>query len=61
MAGLTWGGFQTFQIGLTNLDKFSYPGGFSSAEMFNPETDLPDSKAGFLSACLGKFISKHFR
>lgn len=40
MAGLSWGGFQTFQIGLNNLDKFSYLGGFSGAGMFNPETDL---------------------
>jgi len=40
MAGLSWGGFQTFQIALTNLDKFSYIGGFSGAGMFNPQTDL---------------------
>jgi enterochelin esterase-like enzyme len=40
MAGLSWGGFQTFQIVLNNLDKFSYIGGFSGAGMFNPETDL---------------------
>jgi enterochelin esterase-like enzyme len=31
MAGLSWGGFQTFQITLTNLDKFAYIGGFSGA------------------------------
>lgn len=40
MAGLSWGGFQTFQIALNNLDKFSYIGGFSGAGMFNPQTDL---------------------
>ena len=40
MAGLSWGGFQSFQIVLNNLDKFSYLGGFSGAGMFNPETDL---------------------
>jgi len=40
MAGLSWGGFQTFQIGLNNLDKFSYLGGFSGAGMFNPATEL---------------------
>ncbi|MBP9019843.1 MAG: alpha/beta hydrolase-fold protein [Candidatus Neomarinimicrobiota bacterium] len=40
MAGLSWGGFQTFQITLNNLDKFSYIGGFSGAGMFNPETEL---------------------
>ena len=40
MAGLSWGGFQTFQIALNNLDKFAYMGGFSGAGLFRPETDL---------------------
>ena len=31
MAGLSWGGKQTFDITLTNLDKFSFIGGFSGA------------------------------
>ena len=31
MAGLSWGGHQTFDIVLTNLDKFSYIGTFSGA------------------------------
>ncbi len=31
MAGLSWGGRQTFDITLTNLDKFAYIGGFSAA------------------------------
>jgi enterochelin esterase-like enzyme len=31
MAGLSWGGFQTFNITLNNLDKFAYIGGFSGA------------------------------
>lgn len=31
MAGLSWGGHQTFDIALTNLDKFSYIGTFSGA------------------------------
>ena len=31
MAGLSWGGHQTFDIVLTNLDKFSYMGTFSGA------------------------------
>lgn len=31
MAGLSWGGLQTFNITLNNLDKFSYIGGFSGA------------------------------
>jgi enterochelin esterase-like enzyme len=40
MAGLSWGGFQTFQIVLNNLDKFSYIEGFSGAGIFNPQADL---------------------
>jgi enterochelin esterase family protein len=36
MAGLSWGGFQTFGTTLTNLDKFSYIGGFSGAGTINP-------------------------
>ncbi|PPK88474.1 enterochelin esterase family protein [Neolewinella xylanilytica] len=31
MAGLSMGGFQTFQTTMTNLDKFAYVGGFSGA------------------------------
>ncbi len=31
MAGLSWGGKQTFDTTLTNLDKFAYIGGFSGA------------------------------
>jgi enterochelin esterase-like enzyme len=31
MAGLSWGGYQTFTTTLNNLDKFSYIGGFSGA------------------------------
>ena len=31
MAGLSWGGHQTFDVVLTNLDKFSYMGTFSGA------------------------------
>jgi len=46
MAGLSWGGFQTFQIGLNNLDKFSYLGGFSGAGMFNPATELKTAYNG---------------
>lgn len=40
MAGLSWGGFQTFQTALPKLDKFAYIGGFSGAGMFNPETEM---------------------
>ena len=34
MAGLSWGGHQTFDVVLNNLDKFSYMGTFSGA-IFN--------------------------
>ncbi|MBK5271294.1 MAG: esterase, partial [Bacteroidia bacterium] len=40
MAGLSMGGFQTFQTTLTNLDKFSYIGGFSGAGMMTPGSDI---------------------
>ena len=31
MAGLSWGGHQTFDVVMTNMDKFSYIGAFSGA------------------------------
>jgi len=37
MAGLSWGGFQTFNTALPNIDKFSYIGGFSGAGTINLE------------------------
>lgn len=40
MAGLSMGGFQTFQTTMTNLDKFSYVGGFSGAAFLDPGTDI---------------------
>ncbi len=40
MAGLSMGGFQTFQITLTNLDKFAYIGGFSGAAFMMPGADI---------------------
>jgi enterochelin esterase-like enzyme len=40
MAGLSMGGFQTFQITLTNLDRFAYIGGFSGAGFLQPGTDI---------------------
>lgn len=40
MAGLSWGGKQTFDITLNNPDKFAYIGGFSGALFFSPDTDL---------------------
>jgi enterochelin esterase family protein len=49
MAGLSWGGFQTFSITLNNLDKFAYIGGFSGAGMFNPQTELKTVYNGVFS------------
>lgn len=40
MAGLSMGGFQTFQTTMTNLDKFSYIGGFSGAAFLQQGTDV---------------------
>jgi len=40
MAGLSMGGFQTFQITLTNLDKFAYIGGFSGAGSMQPGSNV---------------------
>ena len=49
MAGLSWGGFQTFNITLNNLDKFAYIGGFSGAGMFNAQTELKTVYNGVFS------------
>ena len=38
MAGLSWGGLQTFNITLNNIDKFSYIGGFSGVGQINLES-----------------------
>ncbi len=40
MAGLSMGGFQTFQTTLTNVDKFAYIGGFSGAGMMPAGSDV---------------------
>jgi enterochelin esterase-like enzyme len=40
MTGLSMGGFQSFQITLTNLDKFAYIGGFSGAGFMQPGADI---------------------
>jgi enterochelin esterase-like enzyme len=40
MAGLSMGGFQTFQITLTHLDQFASIGGFSGAGFMMPGTDI---------------------
>ena len=49
MAGLSWGGKQTFDTALPNLDKFSYIGGFSGAGMINTNTDLAKVYNGVLA------------
>jgi enterochelin esterase-like enzyme len=40
MAGLSMGGFQTFQTTMTHLDEFGYIGGFSGATFLQPGTDV---------------------
>jgi enterochelin esterase-like enzyme len=40
MAGLSMGGFQTFQTTMTHLDKFAYVGGFSGASFIQPGIDI---------------------
>lgn len=40
MAGLSMGGFQTFQTTMANLEKFAYIGGFSGATFLQPGTDI---------------------
>jgi enterochelin esterase family protein len=40
MAGLSWGGQQTFQTTLTNIDKFAHIGAFSGAIFLAPNADM---------------------
>lgn len=49
LAGLSWGGYQTFQIGLNNLDKFAYLGAFSGFAPFNVQKDLKTVYNGVFS------------
>ncbi|WP_026260678.1 alpha/beta hydrolase-fold protein [Spirosoma luteum] len=46
MAGLSMGGFQTFQTTMTNLDKFAYIGGFSGAGRLQPGADIKQAYDG---------------
>jgi enterochelin esterase family protein len=46
MAGLSMGGFQTFQTTMTNLDKFAYIGGFSGAGFLQAGTDIKQLYGG---------------
>ena len=40
MAGLSWGGHQTFDVALAHLDKFAWMGTFSGAIFMMPGTDF---------------------
>lgn len=42
MAGLSWGGRETFDIALRNTDKFAYIGAFSGALFFNANTNVAE-------------------
>lgn len=46
MAGLSMGGFQTYQITLSNLDKFAYIGGFSGSGMIPQGKTIKDAYDG---------------
>jgi enterochelin esterase-like enzyme len=49
MAGLSMGGFQTFQTTMTNLDKFAYVGGFSGAAFLEAGSDITKAFDGVWS------------
>lgn len=49
MAGLSMGGFQTFQTTMPNLDKFAYVGGFSGAAFLQPDSDIKEAFNGVWS------------
>jgi len=46
MAGLSMGGFQTFQTTMTNTDKFAYIGGFSGAAFLQPNAAVTEMYNG---------------
>lgn len=46
MAGLSWGGHQTFETTLNNIDKFSHIGAFSGALFFLKEDNLKNAYNG---------------
>ena len=46
MAGLSWGGKETFDITLANLDKFAYIGAFSGAIFTDPKTPFAENFNG---------------
>lgn len=49
MAGLSWGGHQTFQITLTHLDQFAHIGAFSGAILMTPGQNITDVYGGVFS------------
>lgn len=49
MAGLSWGGKQTFDATLKNLDKFSHIGAFSGAFFMSPGTGIKEVYDGAFS------------
>jgi enterochelin esterase family protein len=49
MAGLSMGGFQTFETTMTNTDKFAYVGGFSGAAFLAPDSDIKEAFDGVWS------------
>ncbi len=57
MAGLSWGGHQTFNTTLANLDKFAYIGAFSGAIFLPPQADIRQVYDGVF-ADAGKFNSQ---
>jgi enterochelin esterase-like enzyme len=48
MAGLSWGGLQTFEIVLNNIDKFAYLGAFSGALRLRDNVDITQLYGGLL-------------
>ena len=42
MAGLSWGGLQSFEIVFNNIDKFAYLGAFSGALMIRDNIDITE-------------------
>ncbi len=48
MAGLSWGGLQTFEIVFNNMDMFAYLGAFSGALRLREEVDITELYDGLL-------------